>query len=185
MVNQNKDDKAGGSPDDETTRLILRKPKRPSEEKSDLGGSVDDMAPTESAGPGVGSDEPATRLIKPTKQTAEENDTTVVGWVVIVKGPGKGRSVELGFGANTIGRNPDQQVCLNFGDENISRSRHATIVFDPKGLRFYLQPGESRNLTYLKGVPVLAPAELFGGEDIELGETTLRFVPFCSQDFSW
>ena len=34
------------------------------------------------------------------------HDDPVVGWVVIIEGPGKGRSLELGMGANHVGRAP-------------------------------------------------------------------------------
>ena len=33
--------------------------------------------------------------------------------------------------------------------------------------------------------PVLMPIELKGGEEIVIGDTTLKFVPFCGKDFDW
>lgn len=109
----------------------------------------------------------------------------VVGWLVIIEGPGKGRSLELGVGANAIGRDKGQKVKLDFGDSHISREKHALIVHDPKSMRFFLQSGDARNLTYLGEEVVLNPVQLTGREIIVVGETRLMFVPFCGPDFGW
>jgi FHA domain len=109
----------------------------------------------------------------------------VVGWVVIIEGPGKGRSLELGVGANHIGRAPTQKICLDFGDATISREHHSVLIYEPSARRFILQRGDVRNLTYVGETAVVEPVELRGGETIGIGETRLRFVPFCSPEFSW
>lgn len=110
----------------------------------------------------------------------------VVGWLVVVKGPGRGSSLKLGYGMNSIGRESDNRVCLPFGDELISRRKHAVLTYDPRGRKFYLQHGDSVNLTYVGDAPVLAPMILQGGETIRLGSATeLRFVPLCGESFDW
>jgi hypothetical protein len=109
----------------------------------------------------------------------------VVGWLVILQGPGKGRSLEIGIGANSVGRDRDQKICLNFGDQEIHRDKHAVVVYDPRSRRFFLQSGDVRNLTYLGDNLVLAPVELKGGETITMGQTQMRFVAFCGPDFGW
>ncbi|MBE8232819.1 MAG: FHA domain-containing protein [Endozoicomonadaceae bacterium] len=112
----------------------------------------------------------------------------VVGWVVVVDGPGKGNAVKLGYGQNSIGRAKTERVSLDFGsasDSQISRSKHAILTFDPKSKKYYIQSGDSVNLTYINDRLILVPIELSGGEHILLGETTLRFVPFCGEDFDW
>jgi hypothetical protein len=113
------------------------------------------------------------------------SDDPVVGWLVIIEGPGKGRSFELGFGANSIGRDKGQKVTLDFGDPHISREKHAMLVHDPKSMRFFLQTGDVRNLTYLGEEVVLNPVQLMGREIIMVGGTKLMFVPFCGPDFGW
>ncbi len=107
----------------------------------------------------------------------------VTGWLVVVDGPGKGSAAQLGFGHNTIGRGPAMRVRLDFGDRKISRDTHATLTYDPKGNAFYLQQG--KNLAYIEGQPVLNPVRLEVGARIGLGDTTLRFVPFCDDAFTW
>jgi hypothetical protein len=110
----------------------------------------------------------------------------VVGWLVVIEGPGKGRSLEIGIGSNSIGRDPKQKIALNFGDETIHREKHAMLVFDPKSRHFFLQAGsDSRNLTYIEETLVLSPVELTGGEVLLIGQTKLVFVAFCGPSFSW
>jgi pSer/pThr/pTyr-binding forkhead associated (FHA) protein len=109
----------------------------------------------------------------------------LVGWLVIVSGPGKGVSLELGYGVNTIGRDREQRVSLDFGDEEISRKSHASVIYDQKSRRFFVQHGDGVNLTYVNDEPVLRPIELKGKEVISIGNTKLTFVPLCGSDFEW
>ncbi len=109
----------------------------------------------------------------------------VVGWLAIVSGPGAGGFLRLGYGMNGIGRADDQRCKIDFGDEKISRHSHASISYDPRGRKFYLQHGGGQNLTYLGEAPVLQPLELTGGEFITLGDTMLRFVPLCGPTFDY
>lgn len=109
----------------------------------------------------------------------------LVGWLVIVSGPGKGISLELGYGVNSIGRDNDQRVPLDFGDNEISRKSHAAVIFDQKSRCFFVQHVDGINLTYVNDVPVLQPVEIKGKEVISIGNTKLVFVPLCDADFDW
>lgn len=115
-------------------------------------------------------------------------DDPVVGWIVVVDGPGKGYSRPLGSGINSIGRSPDQQVPLYFGaasDKEVSRSDHLHVVYDTVHNTFKLQHGKSRNLSYLNDHPVLEITELKPYDRVRIGNTTLVFVPFCGDKFTW
>ncbi len=112
-------------------------------------------------------------------------DDPVVGWLVVVEGPGKGRAVRLGYGSNSIGRGATDRIKLDFGDDQISRNGHAVVTYDPRGRRFYVQHGGGKNLTYLGDQPVLTPAELPALSHICIGHTVLRFVPLCGAEFDW
>ena len=37
----------------------------------------------------------------------------------------------------------------------------------------------------LNGKPVLSTEEMSDGDEIRIGETLLKFVAFCGEDFSW
>jgi hypothetical protein len=138
------------------------------------------------------SEEPKTRVLfrRPATETAkpvadDAMSDPVVGWLVVVAGPGRGHALQLGYGMNSIGRNQSERVCLNFGDEDVSRNQHAIVTYDPRGRKFYVQHGGGKNLTYLDEKPLLVPAELQGGENLLVGQTTLRFVPLCGEHFDW
>ncbi len=165
------------------------------------------------ADPYGGGDSDKTRLVRPNSQTppggiapapglspaqgvagdapaADVGEVTdpVVAWVVVVGGPGRGNALELGYGMNQVGRNPDNRVPLPFGDQEISRSAHAVITYDPRSRKYFVQPNtQGSNLTYIgaEQSPVLTPVELFGGELIRMGGTTLKFVPLCGESFDW
>ena len=109
----------------------------------------------------------------------------VVGWLVIVDGPGKGAAIRLGNGQNTLGRGAKARARVDFGDRQISRDSHAVVAYDPKHNRFYIYQGTGTNLTYLDGKPVLSPTELITGNIVSLGATTLRFVALCDDTFVW
>ncbi|MCU9847897.1 FHA domain-containing protein [Defluviimonas sp. WL0024] len=107
------------------------------------------------------------------------------GWVVVVKGPGRGASFTLQAGVSQIGRGDDQAIQLDFGDTNISRANHAAIAFDDEERKFYLGHGGKANIVRLNGKPVLSTEHLQDGDLIRIGETTLSFVAFCDEDFTW
>lgn len=109
----------------------------------------------------------------------------VVGWLVVVEGPGKGRSVQLGSGQNHIGRGRECRVSLNFGDDRISRASHAMLTYDPEANKFYISPGQGTNLVYLNRELVMAPMPLPNGSTLKLGRTQVRFVACCDSHFSW
>lgn len=117
--------------------------------------------------------------------TARTSGAPVVGWLVIVDGPGKGTELILGNGQNTVGRGSDARVRIDFGDAEISRAAHAIVTYDWRGNQFYLQRGTGTNLTYMEGNPILEPIVLAPGSEFTLGNTTLRFVPLCDGSFSW
>ena len=107
------------------------------------------------------------------------------GWLVVVKGPGRGGFRPIFVGMNSVGRDAGQRISLNFGDDMISREEHAFIVYDEEARRFYLQHGGKANLVRLGGQPVLSPTELQAYDLIRIGKTTLRFIPLCGPQFAW
>ncbi len=109
----------------------------------------------------------------------------VAGWIVVVKGPGRGGFRPVFVGMNSIGRAPSQRICLDFGDESISREEHAFITYDDESRTFYLQHGGKSNLVRLDDKPVLQPTELKPGNQLRIGNTTFRFFACCGPDFNW
>lgn len=108
-----------------------------------------------------------------------------VGWLVIVSGHGKGGALQIGYGANAIGRDRQQRISVDWGDNQISRQDHARIVYDAKKKKFYIQQGSSSNLVYLHDEAVLVPTELHAHDQFQIGETVFAFIPFCGDQFDW
>lgn len=117
-------------------------------------------------------------------QKKETGIEPVVGWLVVVQGQEKGRDYRLKSARNFIGRGEDMDVCLA-GDQSVSRSRHAVVVYEPKSRTFLAQPGDSRELFYVNDQVVLAPVALQRGDRIQVGGTVLMLVPLCDENFSW
>ena len=179
--------------DDETTRILSRKSKLGNvdlTQTSPMAGHVKDSRSQE--------EDEHTRIYRPKSkntttesksigETVDNNFATdpVVGWLVVVSGPGRGHFAKLGYGVNSIGRGAEDRVTLDFGDEEISRQGHAMLTYDTKGKKFYVQHGGGINLTYLGDTPVLQPHEIKGREIICIGNTHLCFIPFCGSDFEW
>jgi hypothetical protein len=111
--------------------------------------------------------------------------TFPVGWLVIASGPGRGESFSLSPGMSQIGRGEDQAVRLDFGDNSISRSNHAAIVFDEESSEFTLGHGGKSNIVRLNDKPLISNETLNSGDVIRLGETVLRFVGLCDKTFNW
>jgi hypothetical protein len=109
----------------------------------------------------------------------------VAGWIVVVKGPGRGDFRPVYVGMNSLGRGSDQRIRLDFGDETISREEHAFITYDDETRTFYLQHGGKSNLVRLGGKPVLAPTVLNPNDTFRIGNTTFRFVACCGPEFDW
>lgn len=114
-----------------------------------------------------------------------DTEPPVAGWIVVVKGPGRGGFRPVYVGMNSVGRAPGQRIPVDFGDEGISREEHAFIAYDDETRSFYLQHGGKSNLVRLGGKPVLQPTELKPGDTFRIGNTTFRFVAFCGPDFDW
>jgi len=108
----------------------------------------------------------------------------VVGWLVCIEGPEKGRDYRIRSERNGIGRGADMAICIN-GDEAISRENHAYISFNPRKASFRIAPGDGRGMTYLNGEEVDVPMPLLAYDRIELGQTHLLFVPLCGEQFNW
>ena len=138
------------------------------------------VAPTVGIGLGQGG-QAKTRYIRAEGLEADP----VAGWVVVIKGQGRGDYRPIYAGMNSVGRDASQRISLNFGDESISREEHAFITYDEEQRCFYLQHGGKPNIIRLGTTPVLTPMELKPYELIRIGRTTLRFIPCCGPHFSW
>lgn len=108
----------------------------------------------------------------------------VVGWLVCVEGSNKGKDFRLVSGRNFIGRGKKMDVVLE-GDPSISREAHAVVIYEPKSNTYMIQPGVSRELSYLNDQVVLESKTIKANDMITIGATRLMFIPCCSAKFRW
>ena len=110
----------------------------------------------------------------------------VVGWMIVIDGPGKGNFRPVFAGSNTIGRSANQRIAIDFGDDTISSEQQAFLVYDGKKRQFQLVPNLGRpNLVHLNEAALLTNSELKPRDKVTMGSTTLLFLPLCGPEFDW
>lgn len=108
----------------------------------------------------------------------------IVGWLVCVDGADKGKDYKLYGKNNTIGRSERMDVYIK-NDPTISRENHARLAYDQKHNNFHLIPADATNNIYVNDEPIYLPTLLRAYDLIELGDTKVVFIPFCSDRFTW
>lgn len=134
-------------------------------------------------------DEPArTSLVRGKQQVkrgAFEQDP-VVGWLVVVGGPGIGQYRPIFEGNNTVGRTSANRIAVDFGDDAISGEEQAFIRYDSSDRSFLFVPNLAKtNVVSVNDRRPTAAVELVAMDVITMGRTQLVFVPFCGAEFDW
>jgi hypothetical protein len=131
---------------------------------------------------------PRTQLVRG-KVSVKRGDFSVdpvVGWLVVVGGPGIGQFRAVFEGNNTLGRSSANRIAVDFGDEAISSEEQAYIRYDSADRSFLFVPNLAKtnvvsvNERRPTGAVTLAPMDV-----ITMGRTQLVFVPFCGPEFDW
>lgn len=107
----------------------------------------------------------------------------VVGWLICISGEETGKDYRLHSGKNFIGRSNRMDVVL-LKDPEIAREKHAAVVYDPRGHKFYLSPEEG-NFVYLNGVLLKESTQIKENDCIQAGKTEMVFVPYCKEERRW
>ena len=129
-----------------------------------------------------------TRLVrgKVEVQRGEFEQDPVVGWLVVVGGPGIGCYRPIFEGNNTLGRSPNQRIPLDFGDDTISSEEQAYIRYDSAARSFLFVPNLAKtNVVSVNDKRPTGAVELNQMDVITVGRTQLVFVPFCGAEFDW
>jgi hypothetical protein len=110
----------------------------------------------------------------------------VVGWLVVVGGPGLGAFRPVYEGNNGIGRSKHQRIPLDFGDDTISSEEQAYIRYDSMDRSFLFVPNLSKtNVVAINDKKPTGALKLELMDVITMGRTQLAFVPFCGEEFDW
>lgn len=131
---------------------------------------------------------PRTQLVrgKVKVKRGEFEQDPVVGWLVIVGGPGLGSFRPIFEGNNTVGRSASQRIPLDFGDDAISSEEQAYVRYDSSSRSFLFVPNLAKtNIVSINDKRPTGAVELHQMDVITIGRTQLVFVPFCGADFDW
>jgi hypothetical protein len=110
----------------------------------------------------------------------------VVGWLVVIGGPGLGAFRPIFEGNNAIGRGKEQRIALDFGDTTISSEEQAYIRYDSMDRSFLFVPNLSKtNIVAINDKKPTGAVKLELMDVITMGRTQLAFVPFCGEEFDW
>lgn len=129
-----------------------------------------------------------TQLVRgrqPIERRAFDRDP-VVGFLVIVGGPGLGSFRPIFEGNNTLGRSPENRIPLDFGDDTISSEAQAYVRYDSNDRSFLFVPNLAKtNVVSVNDKRPTSAVELKPMDVVTLGRTQVAFVPFCGADFDW
>ncbi len=110
----------------------------------------------------------------------------VVGFLVIVGGPGLGAHRPVFEGNNTVGRSASNRIALDFGDEAISHEEQAYIRYDSADRSFLFVPNLAKtNVVSVNDKRPAGAVPLKAMDVITLGRTQVAFLPFCGTEFDW
>ena len=137
---------------------------------------------------GAGGSAPRTQLVRGKQKIARQHfhQDPVVGWLVIVGGPGLGAYRQIYEGNNTLGRASSQRIPLDYGDDAISSEEQAYIRYDSAERTFLFVPNLAKtNVVAINDKRPTAAVTLQAMDVIMVGRTQLVFVPFCGPEFDW
>ena len=135
-----------------------------------------------------GSAVPTTRRVrgKSGVQPIAFHREPVVGWLVVVGGPGLGAFRPIFEGNNSLGRSPTQRIPIDFGDDAISAEEQVYIRYDSIDRTFLLVPNMAKtNIVAVNQKKPTSAVGLVAMDLITMGRTQLCFMPFCGKEFDW
>lgn len=155
------------------------------EKQPSLGGALGkEVQPAPSAGAGAGN--PKTKVFGGSSEELKYYQEPVVGWLVVVGGPGIGAHRPIFMGSNTIGSDSGQRIPIDFGDDYISKEEQAYIRYDADDRQFLFIPNLAKtNVVSIDNVKPTSAVRLMPYDIISMGDTQLVFIPFCGDEFDW
>ena len=108
----------------------------------------------------------------------------VVGWLVCVDGPAKGRDYRIHSHYNYIGRAQHMDICIS-GDDCISAEKAAILAYDDQEKFFSFGPGMGHNVVRVNGKMLMNAVVLNAYDELTIGNSKLLFVPLCGERFDW
>ncbi|MBU5679200.1 FHA domain-containing protein [Blautia sp. MSJ-9] len=108
----------------------------------------------------------------------------VVGWLVCIEGPEKGKDYRIHAGYNSIGRSFSMDIVLKY-DNNISREKDCYIGYDQQEKEFFFGHDNGRNIIRVNGKRVNGSTDLKSYDILSIGSCKYMFVALCGEQFDW
>lgn len=144
-------------------------------------GDVQKYPPTMNSGSTVQAPPPTGHVYK---GEIQQNFNPVVGWLVCVEGPARGKDYCVHNQTNFIGRDSGSDICIP-EDGSISAHHSAKIIYDDVARTFYFSCADGRNNLRLNGELVMNSARIQAYDVLQVGVSKLLFVPLCGDRFDW
>lgn len=130
---------------------------------------------------------PAAPVMEKTMRLTPEDMQTdpVVGWIVCIDGPDKGKDYRLHSGNNFVGRSGKMDITLT--GKYVSSENHFCVSYDKRHDKYFAAMGIGQEMVYLNEEPLAGAnaVQLKHGDVIEIGKTKLMFIPLCGENFHW
>lgn len=108
----------------------------------------------------------------------------VVGWLVCVEGPERGKDHRIYAQVNSIGRSDLNDISIK-GDATISTANHAKLSYSEQTASFFLAPAENKNIILLNKKEIFSAEKLSPFDVISFGISRFLFIPLCGEKFIW
>lgn len=118
------------------------------------------------------------------EEDPNEDFDPVVGWLVCIDGPAKGRDYRIHSQNNYIGRAKNMDICLE-SDSAVGFEHAAVLVYDDLEKIFYFGPDKGRNIVRLNKRAAVNVVEIKAMDQLTIGKSTFVFVPLCGEGFDW
>lgn len=106
----------------------------------------------------------------------------VSGWIVCLSGAIRGKFYPIYSGKNFIGSSRKMDVSIVNG-EGIESEKHCCIVYDPKGIHFFIVATNGN--VQVNGESITGSAPIDDDDLIRIGQTDFRFVQYCNEERNW
>ncbi len=111
------------------------------------------------------------------------NCDPVVGWLICVDGPEKGRDFRIHSGRNFIGRDMTNDIYLT-EDASISRKNEGYLIYEPRSNSFIVMNGEGASI-YVNDEPISEPTKIKDYDRVSIGSYVFDFIAYCKGDKKW
>lgn len=110
--------------------------------------------------------------------------TPVVGWIVCIEGPTKGRDYHIFARNNFIGRSKNMDISIP-EDPTISGENSALIGYHDPSKSFFFGLVSGHNMVTINDEVVFRPERIKAYDILGIGNSKFVFVPLCGEQFDW